>query len=71
MGIRQSKCTKFSDINEKIIPFFSKHPIAGIKLLDFVDWCKAAEIIKAKDHLTEDGVNQIIKIKAGMNKGRS
>jgi len=64
-------CTKFSDINEKIIPFFSKHPIAGIKLLDFVDWCKAAEIIKAKDHLTEDGVNQIIKIKAGMNKGRS
>jgi hypothetical protein len=30
-------CTKFSDINEKIIPFFSKHPIAGVKLLDFAD----------------------------------
>jgi hypothetical protein len=64
-------CTKFSDINEKIIPFFSKHPISGIKLLDFTDWCKAAEIIKAKANLNEEGLDQIMKIKAGMNRNRS
>jgi hypothetical protein len=39
--------------------------------LDFIDWCKAAEIIKAKAHLNEEGLDQIIKIKAGMNRGRS
>lgn len=31
------ECTKLSDINEKIIPFFIKHPIVGIKSLDFTD----------------------------------
>jgi hypothetical protein len=30
-------CTKFSDINEKIIPVFRKHLLAGVKLLDFTD----------------------------------
>jgi hypothetical protein len=28
---------KFSDIAEKIIPFFLKHKIIGVKLLDFQD----------------------------------
>ena len=63
--------TTFSDINEKIIPFFQKYKIEGVKAYNFADWCKAAEIIKAKTHLTEKGLDQIIKIKAGMNKGRS
>jgi hypothetical protein len=29
--------TKFSDINKKIIPFFQKHPIQGVKVKDFDD----------------------------------
>ena len=29
--------TKFSDINEKIIPFFKKYPIRGVKAIDFAD----------------------------------
>lgn len=41
-------CTKFSDIDEKIIPFFKKYPILGLKGLDFSDWCKVADIIKTK-----------------------
>jgi hypothetical protein len=28
---------KFSDLTEKIIPFFSKYPILGVKLQDFQD----------------------------------
>ncbi len=63
-------CTKISDLNEKIMPFFSRFPILGVKSLDFADWCKAMEIIKTKASLTTEGLNQIQQIKAGMNKGR-
>lgn len=60
----------FSDITDKIIPFFEKYPIKGMKVNDFADLCKVAELMKNKDHLNPEGLNQIIKIKAGMNKGR-
>ena len=62
--------TKFSDIRDKIIPFFAEYPINGTKLMDYLDWCKAAELIQSKAHLTQDGLDEILKIKAGMNKGR-
>lgn len=60
--------SKLSDITEKIIPFFEKHPILGVKCLDFKDFCIASELIKNKAHLTELGLNQIKKVKAGMNR---
>jgi hypothetical protein len=63
-------CTDFSDIYSKIIPFFKKHPILGKKNLDFSDWSRAAEYIQAGNHLTEEGLNKILVIKANMNKGR-
>ena len=62
--------TRFSDIHEKIIPFFDKYPIVGVKALDFADFCKVAEIMKVKGHLTESGLVEIRKIKVGMNRGR-
>jgi hypothetical protein len=62
--------TKFTDNYVKILPFFVNHPIQGIKSLDFQDWCLAAELINTKAHLTKHGLEQILKIKAGMNKGR-
>jgi len=62
--------TKFSDIRDKIIPFFEKYPIIGNKLLDYQDFCKVAKLMENKSHLTEEGLNKIRKIKAGMNIGR-
>jgi len=62
--------TKLSDVNEKIIPFFKKYPIIGVKALDFADWCKVAELMKEKKHLTAEGLQEIKQIKAGMNTGR-
>jgi len=50
---------KFSDNYEKIIPFFLKNKIIGVKSEDFADWCKVAELIKAKDHLTSSGLGKI------------
>ena len=64
------KVTKFSDIYNKIIPFFKKHPIKGAKSEDFKDFCLVADMMKEKKHLTTEGLNQIKLIKAGMNKGR-
>lgn len=68
--ILELQVEKFSDITEKIIPFFNKYPIRGVKLQDFEDWCRVAEIIKSQNHLTSEGLDQIRDIKTGMNKGR-
>lgn len=61
---------KFSDISEKIIPFFDKYPLIGVKSLDYADFKRVADTIKVKGHLTEDGLDKIRLIKAGMNRGR-
>lgn len=50
----------FSDITDKIIPFFKEYPIKGIKAKDFEDFCEAALIIKQGDHLTENGLSKIL-----------
>lgn len=61
---------KLSDIFEKIVPFFVKYPILGVKSNDFSDFIQVAELMKEKSHLNQEGLDQIRKIKAGMNKGR-
>ena len=38
--------------------------------MDFIDFCEIALLMKNKIHLTQDGLEQIRKIKAGMNKER-
>ena len=62
--------TGFQAIEKKIIPFFKKYSIQGEKSKDFQDFCKVADLIKTNDHLTLKGLNQIKKIKSGMNRGR-
>jgi hypothetical protein len=62
--------TKNRDLFDKIIPLFKNYELHGIKKYDFEDFCKVAEIVKAKGHLTLEGVEEIQKIKAGMNKAR-
>ena len=69
-GMVYFKVTKFTDNYEKIISFFSIHQLHGVKATDFQDWCRVAELMKSKAHLTRDGLDQIIKIKENMNKGR-
>jgi len=69
-NIGQFIVSVFSDVTNKIIPFFQEYPIIGVKTLDFADFCKAAELMKKGHHLTESGLNEIKLIKEGMNKGR-
>lgn len=61
---------KFSDIFEKIIPFFQRHSLQGIKHMDYLDFCQVASIVKEKYHLTPEGVKVIKSLKSGMNSGR-
>jgi hypothetical protein len=61
---------KFPDISEKIIPFLTEYPLYGNKRLDYVDFIKVAKLINSKAHLTDEGLNKISEIKAGMNTGR-
>ena len=60
----------FSDLNNLIIPFFDKNPLLGVKLIDYLDWCKVAKLIDKGSHLTIEGLNLIREIKSGMNTGR-
>jgi hypothetical protein len=60
-----------ADIINKIIPFFDKYPIEGVKALDYLDFKRAAKIIQMKGHLTNEGLEEIRKIRLGMNTGRS
>lgn len=64
------RCQSFKNNSKIILPFFYKYPILGVKGQDFEDWAKVAEIIETKLHLTKEGMDQIRKIKGGMNKGR-
>jgi hypothetical protein len=70
---------KFTDINEKIIPFFEKYSIEGVKSLDFEDFKKVCKLIENKKHLTplllpmrheHRGIKAILDIKLNMNQNR-
>lgn len=62
--------TKLPDLSEKIIPFFSKYPLPGVKSLEFLDFQIGAKLMKNKEHLTQEGLEQIRQIKSGMNTQR-
>jgi hypothetical protein len=40
--------TKLKDITDILIPFFNKYPIQGAKRLDYIDFVKAAELMRVK-----------------------
>ena len=57
------KVTKLSDISNKIMPFFIKYPILGVKYKDFSNFCQVAELMHSKAHLTPKGLEKILNIK--------
>jgi len=54
----------------KLILLFIKYEIKGVKYLDFKDFCKVAEFINKRIHITIEGLKEIINIKSMMNKAR-
>ena len=64
------RVVSFSELTENILPLFINYPIQGIKYFDYLDFLKAVQIIKNKSHLTLEGLEEIQKIKEGMNSRR-
>ena len=61
------RVVSLSNILDKIIPFYQKYSIQGVKAKDFDDFVKVAELMKENKHLTPEGVEEIKLIKSGMN----
>lgn len=64
------RISHFKDIYLKVIPFFNRYQIYGVKLLDYYDFKLIAELVYRKAHLSQEGWNKIKNIKSQMNRGR-
>lgn len=62
--------SKFSDIQNIIIPLFNEFEILGSKSKDFEDFKKISTLINNKEHLTSEGLAKILSIKSSMNFNR-
>ena len=59
------KVSNFSDISNRIIPFFRQYPLQAKKRLDFDKFCQVAGIIEAKGHLTKQGIERVRALRHG------
>lgn len=50
------------DLNEKIIPFFESNSLRTAKTRDFEAFKKVVFLMNNKEHLTDEGFNEILKI---------
>lgn len=63
---------KMKDLCDKVIFFkICLYAVLNLRiLLRRQDFCKAVDIMKVKGHLTNEGLDQLNKLKKGMNTGR-
>ena len=59
------------DINNMIIPHFTKYPLLTQKRIDFEFFYSIINLRNKKEHLNMKGIINIISIKTSMNKGLS
>jgi hypothetical protein len=54
-----------------IIDHFDKYPLITQKLADYILFKRVLELMNRKEHLTLEGLNKVVAIKASINKGLS
>jgi hypothetical protein len=60
--------SKFSDVNNILIPFFNKYSILGVKSLDFEDFKSICNLMQIKNNLNSSLVlKEILEKKSNMN----
>nr|YP_009945084.1 LAGLIDADG endonuclease [Monilinia laxa]QOE17448.1 LAGLIDADG endonuclease [Monilinia laxa] len=69
-GTIDFKVSNFSSIKDIIIPYFKKYSLYGNKFLDFADFSKVVLLMENKKHLTQEGLDEIKKIRDKMNTNR-
>ena len=52
-----------------MIPHLDKYPLLTQKLADFEQFKVVVEMLKRKEHLTNEGLQQIVNIRASVNDG--
>ena len=67
----QYNVTKIADIIHEVIPHFEKYPLLTQKYSDFKLFKSIAELVYNKEHLTDEGLNKVLSLKASLNKGLS
>jgi LAGLIDADG endonuclease len=58
-------------LTTRIVPFFEKHPLKSQKRIDFEKFRDVLRAMETGDHLDSAGVENIRRIAAQMNRGRS
>jgi len=70
-GLYSYDVTNPRAIQEKIIPFFEKyHFLSSNKKRNFAIFKKIVNLMSEKRHLDEEGFDQILKLRAVLNKGK-
>lgn len=62
--------TSVNQMKKILIPYLEEYPLKGQKLKEYQDFKKVYDIVLTKNHLTEEGLNNILQIKSGMNSKR-
>ena len=57
----------FEHLQERVVPFFEKHPLKTKKHLDFLKFRKILMMMQRNEHLTPDGIEKIRQIASEMN----
>ena len=69
-GVWYYEVTNFNAIQNNVIPFFRRFGfLSAKKKRDFSKFQQIAKLIETKDHLTIEGIQEILKIRKDMNDG--
>lgn len=67
----QYRVTSLKDLIEIIIPHFENFPLITQKRADFILFKKVVDLMNNKEHLTQEGFQQIVNLRASINLGAS
>ena len=69
-GVWYYEVNNFTAIQENVIPFFNRFGfLSAKKKRDFVKFKQIAQLIRNKEHLSEEGIRKILAIRETMNDG--
>ena len=69
-GVYSYEVTNLNAIRTNVIPFFNRFGfLSAKKKRDFSKFKQLAKLIETKDHLSVDGIQEILKIRKEMNDG--
>ncbi len=59
---------RIGDLANRVVPFFDRYPLRGRKRYNYELWKQAVELVERGEHLTADGMEKILAIKAKLNR---